>query len=68
MRANAYPHRIPTNRNSPRLIAGPRQTIRPLEEGLRDGRVIPFVGAGVSMAVERVALLEVGEQLPRTPR
>jgi hypothetical protein len=24
-----------------------------LEEGLRDGRVIPFVGAGVSMAVER---------------
>lgn len=27
---------------------------RSLEEGLRDGRVIPFVGAGVSMAVERV--------------
>lgn len=26
---------------------------RSLEEGLRDGRVIPFVGAGVSMAVER---------------
>src|SRR5215813_2371904 len=24
-----------------------------LEDGLRDGRVIPFVGAGVSMAVER---------------
>lgn len=27
---------------------------RSLEEGLSDGRVIPFVGAGVSMAVERV--------------
>jgi hypothetical protein len=27
---------------------------RSLEEELRDGRVIPFVGAGVSMAVERV--------------
>jgi hypothetical protein len=27
---------------------------RSLEEALRDGRVIPFVGAGVSMAVERV--------------
>ncbi len=26
---------------------------RSLEDGLRDGRVIPFVGAGVSMAVER---------------
>jgi hypothetical protein len=26
---------------------------RSLEEALRDGRVIPFVGAGVSMAVER---------------
>jgi hypothetical protein len=28
---------------------------RSLEDGLRDGRVIPFVGAGVSMAVERIA-------------
>ncbi len=28
---------------------------RSLEDGLRDGRVIPFVGAGVSMAVERSA-------------
>src|SRR4051812_17564966 len=27
---------------------------RSLEDGLRDGRVIPFVGAGVSMAVERI--------------
>ncbi|HYN21916.1 MAG TPA: SIR2 family protein [Thermoanaerobaculia bacterium] len=27
---------------------------RSLEEALRDGRAIPFVGAGVSMAVERV--------------
>ncbi len=28
---------------------------RSLEDGLRDGRVLPFVGAGVSMAVERIA-------------
>src|SRR5436305_13241691 len=39
---------------------------RSLEDGLRDGRVIPFVGAGVSMAVERVGggrLFAGGKQL-----